>query len=156
MENWVNIDEFAKSVRLDIPSVKKLIKNGDLKAKKNNGIIMIDAKTTALISNDNRSVLKNNGQVNGELGAAFVDKTIGIILNLHEKVIDSKDETLEALKNENQFLKDSLFSMQDLYDEDRRTIEALTKELEHTRDDLELTKRKYKLMWGKAIENSTK
>ena len=156
MENWVTIDEFAKMVRLDISSIKKLIKDKDLKAKNIDGKIMIDAKTTSLIKRDGSSIAKNNGQTNGELGAAFVEKTIGTILNLHEKVIDSKDETLEALRNENQFLKDSLFSMQDLYEEDRKTIEALTKELEAVRDDLELAKRKYKLMWGKAIDNANK
>ena len=156
MENWVTIDEFAKMVRLDISSIKKLIKDKDLKAKNIDGKIMIDAKTTSLIKRDGSSITKNNEQSNGELGAAFVEKTIGTILNLHEKVIDSKDETLEALRNENQFLKDSLFSMQDLYEEDRKTIEALTKELEAVRDDLELAKRKYKLMWGKAIDNANK
>lgn len=157
MNNWVAIDKFAKSVKLDIVSIKALIKSGDLKAKKqNNGMIMINAEKTALISSNGKSIINYNGNNKNELSSDFVEKTIGTILSLHEKVVDSKDETLEAIKSENQFLKESFLSMQDLYDEDRRTIEALTKELEHTRDDLELTKRKYKLMWGKAIENSTK
>jgi len=86
----------------------------------------------------------------------FVEKTIGTILNLHEKVIDAKDETLEALKSENQFLKEGLLSMQELYEDDRKAIETLTKQLQISQDELEFVKRKYKLMWGKAIENAAK
>ena len=86
----------------------------------------------------------------------FVEKTIGTILNLHEKVLDAKDETLEALKSENQFLKEGLLSMQELYEDDRKAIETLTKQLQISQEELEFVKRKYKLMWGKAIENAAK
>jgi hypothetical protein len=89
-------------------------------------------------------------------GADFVEKTISTILGLHEKVMDAKDETLDALKSENRFLKEALFSMQELYDEDRKTVETLTKQLQMTQEELEFTKRKYKLMWNKAVENYKK
>ncbi|WP_314979587.1 DUF3972 domain-containing protein, partial [Campylobacter rectus] len=80
-------------------------------------------------------------------------KTIGTILNLHEKVLDAKDETLETLRNENKFLKEALISMQELYDEDRRTVETLTSQLKNSQEEVEFLKRKYKLMWNKAVEN---
>jgi len=89
----------------------------------------------------------------GLVGENFVEKTIGTILTLHEKVLDAKDETLEALRNENKFLKEALYSMQELYDEDRRTVETLTKQLKNSQDEVEFLKRKYKLMWNKAVEN---
>ncbi len=46
--------------------------------------------------------------------------------------------------------------MQELYDEDRKIVETLTKQLEHSQDELEFTKRKYKLMWNKVVENYKK
>jgi len=82
----------------------------------------------------------------------FVEKTIGTIINLHEKVLDAKDETLESLRSENEFLKDALSSLQELYDEDRKTIEALQQQLKLALDEVEFLKRKYKLMWNKTIE----
>jgi len=45
--------------------------------------------------------------------------------------------------------------MQELYDEDRKTIETLTKQIELLQDELEFTKRKYKMMWNKAVESYT-
>jgi hypothetical protein len=70
--------------------------------------------------------------------------------------MDAKDETLDALKSENRFLKEALFSMQELYDEDRKIVETLTNQLKNTQDELEFTKRKYKLMWNRAVENYKK
>ncbi len=40
--------------------------------------------------------------------------------------------------------------MQELYDEDRKTIETLNNELKHAREEIEFLKRKYKLMWSKT------
>lgn len=88
-------------------------------------------------------------------GESFVEKTIGTILNLHEKVLDAKDETLDTLKNENKFLKDALYSMQEIYDEDRKTIDILNTQLNAARQEVEFLKRKYKLMWNKAVDNFT-
>ena len=68
-------------------------------------------------------------------------------------VLDDKYETLETLRNENKFLKEALISMQELYDEDRRTVETITKQLKNSQDEVEFLKRKYKLMWNKAVEN---
>lgn len=72
---------------------------------------------------------------------------------MHEKVIDAKDETLEALKNENSFLKEALYSMQELYDEDRKTVENLNTQLKLAQEEVEFLRRKYKLMWDKTVEN---
>ncbi len=82
----------------------------------------------------------------------FVEKTIGTIINLHEKVLDAKDETIESVRNENEFLKEALASLQELYDEDRKTIATLTEQLKLTQKEVEFMRRKYKLMWNKAIE----
>ena len=51
------------------------------------------------------------------------------------------------------FLKEALSSLQDLYEEDRKTIETLTTQLKLSQQEVEFMKRKYKLMWGKVVEN---
>ena len=40
--------------------------------------------------------------------------------------------------------------MQEVYDDDKKTMETLRQELEHAREEVEFMKRKYRLMWGKV------
>ena len=88
------------------------------------------------------------------LDSVFVEKTIATILGLHDKVISSKDETISAFKSENSFLKEALVSMQEIYDDDKKTIELLREQLQKTQEEVDFVKRKYKLMWGR-VKNST-
>ena len=44
--------------------------------------------------------------------------------------------------------------MQEIYDDDKKTIEILRQQLQKTQEEVEFVKRKYKLMWGK-VSNST-
>lgn len=147
MDNFLDIDEFCGIVNLDKKTVSDMVERGALNTKNIDGKIYIEANKNAL------SVVPKTMEIMQFNKDSFVEKTIGTILNLHEKVIDAKDETLEALKNENKFLKEALVSMQELYDEDRKTIETLTDQLKHAQDEVEFLKRKYKLMWNKAVEN---
>lgn len=153
MKTYLEIDEFCKLVHLNRDVVDDMIQRGALKTKNENDKIYIEANegTISIVPSSNSDVtLSLNPTLPGE---SFVEKTIGTILNLHEKVLDAKDETLEALRNENKFLKEALYSMQDLYDEDRKTVETLTNQLKIAQDEVEFLKRKYKLMWNKAVEN---
>lgn len=157
MQTWLEIEEFSKLIHLDIPTIEDMIERGKLSVKDENGKRFIEASkgTKELIPvSQNETALES--EVVNLPGADFVEKTIGTILGLHEKVMDAKDETLDALKSENHFLKEALFSMQELYDEDRKIVETLTKQLETTQEELEFTRRKYKLMWNKAVENYKK
>jgi cell division protein FtsB len=86
----------------------------------------------------------------------FVKNSFKAVLKLHEQVVDAKEQTLEQLKSENEFLKESIKNIQDIYVEDRETIEILTKQIKALQDELEFTKRKYKLMWNQAVENYKK
>ncbi|WP_458699771.1 DUF3972 domain-containing protein [Sulfurospirillum sp. 1307] len=151
MQTWLDIDEFSKLVHLDISTIEDMIERGKLKVKEEDGKRFIEA------TNGTHELIPVKNTVDAEVvslaGADFVEKTIGTILGLHEKVMDAKDETLEALKSENHFLKEALFSMQELYDEDRKIVETLTKQVEQLHEELEFTRRKYKLMWNKAVEN---
>jgi len=151
MQTYLELEEFCKLVHLNEDVVKGMMANGALNFKEENEKIYIEANqgTFSIVPSSSQGAMVNSMTLAGE---SFVEKTIGTILNLHEKVLDAKDETLEALKNENKFLKDALYSMQELYDEDRKTIETLNIELKNARDEAEFMKRKYKLMWNKTME----
>ncbi|TKX28745.1 DUF3972 domain-containing protein [Campylobacter sp. MIT 12-5580] len=155
MQAYLELDEFCKLVHLNEDVVKSMMANNTLNFKEEDGKIYIEAHqgTFSVVpsSKDKTSVVSSMSLA----GESFVEKTIGTILNLHEKVLDAKDETLDALKGENKFLKDALYSMQELYDEDRKVIDSLNSQLKHTMEELEFMKRKYKLMWNKAVDNFT-
>lgn len=158
MNSWLEIEEFSTLVNLDISAIQALIEEGKLISKDEDGqcFVEVSRSAQALIPATRGIVVDNsyeNSSVN--MSSEFVEKTVGAILSLHEKVLDAKEETLDALKGENRFLKEALFSMQELCDEDRKVIETLTKQLELLQDELEFTKRKYKMMWNKAVESYT-
>ncbi len=156
MQTWLEIEEFSKLIHLDIATIEDMIERGKLSVKEEDGKRLIEAsKGTSELMPISKKV-EVDAEVVNLPGADFIEKTIGTILGLHEKVMDAKDETLDALKSENHFLKEALFSMQELYDEDRKIVETLTKQLETTQEELEFTRRKYKLMWNKAVENYKK
>jgi len=158
MQTWIPIDEFAKTVNKDLAEIEVMCEENKLVSKIKNKVRYIEAASATSVLLPAKKTTKSLQQSKEISNNAmeFVEKTIGTILNLHEKVLDAKDETLEALKQENQFLKEGLLSMQDLYEEDRKTIETLTKQLQVAQEELEFVKKKYKLMWGKAIENAAR
>lgn len=155
MDTWLTVSEFAQLVHLDESTVRQLVTDGNIRSKEEDGIIYVEA------AGGNNSIVAKDG---GELiaqdefdaygGTNFVEKTIGTILSLHEKVLEAKDETLSTLRNENQFLKDALFSMQEIYDDDKKTVDTLREQLKIAQEELEFMKRKYRLMWGKVAEKT--
>lgn len=161
MKTYLEIEEFCQLVHLKREVVDDMLERGALKSKEEGGKIYIEANECSLsvVPNIKEGELINVEQEQNLIdlpGASFVEKTIGTILNLHEKVLGAKDETLDVLKDENKFLKEALYSMQDLYDEDRKTVDTLTTQLKQAQEELEFVKRKYKLMWNKAVENYNK
>ncbi len=157
MSTWILLDEFASMVGKSEDEIMNLCDSGEIEHKEENGEIYVDVGSSAQL------VLKNSSVVAGaennddrQISHSFAEKTIGTIIAFHERVLDAKEETLEALRRENKFLKEGLISMQEIYDEDRKTIETLTKQLEVAQEELEFMKRKYKLMWGQVVENHAK
>ena len=146
MQTWLSIDEFAKLIGKTNDEIQKLCDEGKLSHKVEDDKIYIEATTgtKTLIPTVEAEIIESNGSV--------LEKTISTILTLHEKVLDAKDETIKTLQGENEFLKSSVISMQEVYDEDRKTIETLQKQLKICQEELEFCRRKYKLMWGKVIK----
>ncbi len=153
---WMSKEEYAKLTGLSDDAVNEMIERKKLRIKMEDGEVKIDPSSGAgEVVPATLRTLSENMPSEMVVQQQFVEKTIGTIINLHEKVLDAKDETLEALKTENEFLKDALASLQELYDEDRKTIEALQQQLKLALDEVEFMKRKYKLMWNKTIEEHT-
>ena len=156
VSKWLSIDEFSSLTKLSSHDIEFYIKNGDIASKTNkDGSIFIKStkRTRALIVADTQLINSNNTL---NVDSTVVEKAIDTILDLHEENLESKDETIESLKSENEFLKDSVFSLQELYDESSETIKTLRASVEKLKSDAEFMSRKYKLMWNKAIENGDK
>jgi len=146
-------EEYMKLTGLDIEAVNDLCARGKLTVKVEDGVRMIDpSKGAQEVVPAQLKELSAHNTHEMVVQPEFVEKTIGTIINLHEKVLDAKDETIEAVKVENEFLREALASLQELYDEDRKTIDTLTTQLKLSQDEVEFMRRKYKLMWNKTIE----
>jgi hypothetical protein len=153
MQGWVSIDEYARMTNMDRSAVEALIVRGKLTTLIEDGEVIIDPGQgmSGIVPATLQELSASEADVT--LGANFVEKTIGTIINLHEKVLVAKEETIESIKNENEFLKDALASLQELYEEDRNTIATLTEQLKLSQQEVEFMRRKYKLMWGKVIDD---
>lgn len=153
MQGWMSIDDYAKMTNMDRSAVEALIVRGKLTTLIEDGEVIIDPSQglDGLVPATMHELSASEADIT--LGANFVEKTIGTIINLHEKVLVAKEETIESIKNENDFLKDALASLQELYEEDRKTIETLTEQLKLSQQEVEFMRRKYKLMWGKVIDD---
>lgn len=149
----MSINEYARLSDVDKEEVEALIMRGKLSTTIEDGEVLVDASN--IMAGIVPATLQelNASQSDIIVGANFVEKTIGTIINLHEKVLTAKEETIDSIKNENMFLKEALDSLQELYDEDRRTIATLTEQLKLSQQEVEFMRRKYKLMWGKVIDD---
>ncbi len=154
---WMSDEEYCELTGLEISAVDDLCERGKLTIKVEDGVRYIDPSkgTTEVIVPAKLAELSERNTHEMMVQPEFVEKTIGTIINLHEKVLDAKDETIEAIKVENEFLREALGSLQELYDEDRKTIHTLQEQLKLSQQEVEFMRRKYKLMWNKAIDDHT-
>ncbi|MDE5591736.1 MAG: DUF3972 domain-containing protein [Helicobacter sp.] len=149
----MKIGEFAQLSHLDKEKILEMVENGSLKSKEEEGETFINASAKAIMRTNSNAVVEPQS---GGLDHDFVEKTIGTILSLHEKVVSSKEETISSVKNENKFLKDALFNTQEVYEDDKKTIAVLRDQLRAAQEEIQFLKRKYKMMWGKVIETQSK
>ena len=151
---WLSDEAYCELTGLSMTALDKLVENEKLTVMVQDGVRMISPSEGAIttVIPQKLQELKERNTQELVMQPEFVEKTIGTIINLHEKVLDAKDETLEAVKVENQFLKDALSSLQELYDVDRKTISTLQEQLKISQKEVEFMRRKYKLMWNKTVE----
>jgi hypothetical protein len=155
---WMSEEEYSTMTGLEISAIEDLIEAGKLSVKVEDGERFINPSkgATEVVIPQKLQELSAKNTHEMIVQPEFVEKTIGTIINLHEKVLDAKDETIEAVKVENEFLREALASLQELYDEDRKTIHTLQEQLKLSQQEVEFMRRKYKLMWNKAIDEHTK
>ncbi len=153
---WMSDDEYMELTGLELSAIDDLADRGKLTIKVENGVRYIDPSKGSqdVVPTQLKELSARNTQ-EMVVQPQFVEKTIGTIINLHEKVLDAKDETIEAVRVENEFLREALASLQELYDEDRKTIHTLQEQLKLSQQEVEFMRRKYKLMWNKAIDDHT-
>lgn len=154
---WMLDEEYSKMTGLELSAIDDLIERGKLTVKVEDGIRYIDPSkgATDVVVPAKLQELAQRNTHEMVVQPEFVEKTIGTIINLHEKVLDAKDETIESIRTENEFLREALASLQELYDEDRKTIHTLQEQLKLSQQEVEFMRRKYKLMWNKAIDEHT-
>jgi len=144
MKTLLTIEEFEKISGKTRSEIFRLCKEKQLKCKKSDNNIYIEMENSnQVIPLSDIEIVKSDD---------IAKKTLATFLNMHEKVLMSKDETIEALKDENKFLKESIVSLQEIYEESRITIERLQKQLEISQEELEFCRKKYKLMWGRVLK----
>lgn len=154
---WMSDTEYMELTGLEMDAIDDLCDRGKLSVKVEDGVRYIDpSKGAQEVVPAKLQELSERNTHEMVVQPEFVEKTIGTIINLHEKVIDSKDETLQAVRVENEFLREALGSLQELYDEDRKTIATLQEQLKLSQQEVEFMRRKYKMMWNKAIDEHTK
>ncbi|CRF48760.1 FIG00469551: hypothetical protein [Helicobacter heilmannii] len=159
-KTWIELDEFVAVSKLPKERVLALIQDQSIDSKHDAEKIWVDLHSAAQIlakRGSGKSLVAAKAGYptlleNTPTDPAYVEKTINTILNLHDKVVGAKDETIAAYKNENTLLKEALISMQEIYDEDKKTIALLQEELDRVREEVEFMKRKYRLMWGKVTD----
>jgi hypothetical protein len=153
-DEWVTIEVFAERLGVDKAIVDHMVNANKVQTKEENNIILLKTVKDELLLPE---VIKElaTPENNELVSVAFAEKSIATILNLHDKVILAKDETIGMLSHENEFLKEISFSVQEIYETEKETIETLQEQLRLANEEIVFLKRKYKLMWNKAIENQT-
>ena len=146
MQTWLTLEEFCRLSGKSKSEIIKLCKEKELKCKKSDGTVFIEIESlaNAIVPVEELKVIEKNDDI--------AQRTFGMLLTLHEKVLMSKDETIEALKEENEFLKNSIYSIQEVYEDSQETINRLQKQLEICQSELEFCRKKYKLMWGRVLK----
>jgi hypothetical protein len=154
---WMSDQEYSELTGFELSAIDDLVAHGKLTVKEEDGVRYIDPSkgATEVVVPAKLSELAKRNTQEMVVQPEFVEKTIGTIINLHEKVLDAKDETLTSVRTENEFLREALAALQELYDEDRKTIHTLQEQLKLSQQEVEFMRRKYKLMWNKAIDEHT-
>jgi len=152
---WVKIEDFAENLGVDEEIVLHMIETGKVEARDDGENVYIKSvKDEILVPEVIKEITLTDGNKD-IISAEFAEKSMATILALHEKVVASKDETITALTSENEFLKDISVSVQEIYEDEKETIESLREQLARANEEIEFLKRKYKLMWNKAIESGS-
>lgn len=139
-KEWLELNEFMEQTQYSKSQIAKLVKSKEIEAKNVKGELYLRVVATP-------PVPSGEGQM--------FQESIQKILEIHSKLTIAKDEVISAYKSENEFLKNTIASMQETYKQEKQLIEFLRQELEKNREEIEAMKRKYRLMWDKVSKNES-
>ena len=138
-KEWLELNEFIEQTQYSKSQIAKLVKSKEIEAKNIKGELYLRVATPPVPSGE--------GQM--------LQESIQKILEIHSKLTIAKDEVISAYKSENEFLKNTIASMQETYKQEKLLIEFLRQELEKNREEIESMKKKYRLMWDKVSKNES-
>lgn len=139
-KEWLELNEFIEQTQYSKSQIAKLVKSKEIEAKNVKGELYL-------------RVVANPPVPSGE--GQMLQESIQKILEIHSKLTIAKDEVISAYKSENEFLKNTIASMQETYKQEKLLIEFLRQELEKNREEIESMKKKYRLMWDKVSKNES-
>lgn len=83
-----------------------------------------------------------------------INQNMALVIELHNKVVKTKNEAIKALQEKNEFLSQTLLKAQQMHDEDRQLLQSATNELQTRTQELQELKKKYSLLWKIQDENT--
>ena len=94
---WMSDEAYCELTGLNMASIDDLVENEKLTVIVQNGIRMINPSHGAVNTVIPQKLAELSARNTHEIVVQpeFIEKTIGTIINLHEKVLDAKDETIE-------------------------------------------------------------
>ena len=101
---WMSDEEYMDLTGITIEAIDDMCERAKLTIKVEDGVRYIDPSkgATDAVVPAKLSELKERNTHEMMVQPQFIEKTIGTIINLHEKVLDAKDETLDAVRVENE------------------------------------------------------
>ncbi|RDU70346.1 DUF3972 domain-containing protein [Helicobacter brantae] len=139
-KEWLELNEFIEQTQYSKSQIAKLVKSKEIEAKNVKGELYLRVVATPPVPSGEEQMFQ---------------ESIQKILEIHSKLTIAKDEVISAYKSENEFLKNTIASMQETYKQEKQLIEFLRQELEKNREEIEAMKRKYRLMWDKVSKNES-
>lgn len=139
---WRDIESFIEDTSYTKAQIARLVKNGEIEAKNQEGKLYLRHKESLPALNASSKALVKEPEV-------LMQEVLQKVLDIHSKFALAKDEVIASLKSENEFLKNAVLSMQEAYMQDKKMLDFLREELQRSRQELELVKKKYRLMWDK-------
>lgn len=127
---WLTLNDFMQETSYSKTQIAQGVKNKQIEAKNIKGELYL------------RKIQSFENQA--------LTESIAHILDMHSKLTMAKDETIAHLKNENEFLKNTIVAMQETYLEEKKLIEFLRGELEKNAQEIQALQKKYRLMWDKV------
>lgn len=144
---WQDLNSFLEDTSYTKAQIARLVKSGEVEAKNIGGELFLRHKENL------PSLASPLLQIQEKREPSMMmQDVLQKVLEIHSKFALAKDEVIASYKNENEFLKSTILSMQEAYMQDKKMLEYLREEIQKSKRELESMQKKYKLMWDRASD----